>query len=121
MAIKYLYFDLGKVLLDFNHEIGCQQVAAISGCSVETAHSILFDSGLEDSFETGLLDADQFHEQFCQASGGAPNKGDFLTACSDIFSLNTSMMPIGGSTCCRGVPNGNPIQYLFGALGTRLQ
>ena len=106
MAIKYLYFDLGKVLLDFDHEIGCQQIAAISDCSAETAHSVLFDSGLENSFETGLLDADQFHEQFCQASGGAPNKGDFLTACSDIFSLNTSMMPLVGQLAAVGFPMG---------------
>ena len=106
MAIRYLYFDLGKVLLDFDHKVGCQQIAAVSGCSPETAYSILFDSGLEDSFETGMLDEKQFHQQFCQASGSAPSQTDFLTACSDIFSLNVSMMPVLGQLSAVGFPMG---------------
>ena len=106
MAIRYLYFDLGKVLMDFDHAIGCQQIAAISGCSAEKVDSILFESGLEDSFETGLLDARQFHEQFCQASGGSPSQEELLAACSDIFSLNVRMMPLIGQLTAVGIPMG---------------
>ena len=106
MAIGYLYFDLGKVLLDFDHKIGCQQVAAISDCSAEKVNSILFESGLEDLFETGQLDAAEFHKQFCEASGGSPSLTAFLNACSDIFSMKTTMMPVIGQLTAVGFPMG---------------
>ena len=106
MAIGYLYFDLGKVLFDFDHKIGCQQVAAISGCSAEQVNSILFESGFEDSFETGHLDATEFHKQFCEASGGSPSLAKFLNACSDIFNMNTPMMPVIGQLAAVGFPMG---------------
>jgi len=106
MSIGYIYFDLGKVLFDFDHTIGCQQVAAISGCTAEKVNSILFESGLEDSFETGHVDADEFHKQFCEASGGSPSLEDFLNACSDIFSMNTPMMPLIGQLAAVGYPMG---------------
>ncbi len=106
MAIGYLYFDLGKVLFDFDHEIGCQQVAAVSDCSAEKVHSILFEAGLEDSFETGLVDAAEFHQQFCQSSGGSPSQAELLNACSSIFSLNAPMMPLIGQLAAVGFPMG---------------
>ena len=106
MAIKYLFFDLGIVLFDFDHQIGCRQIAAVSGCSAEKVDSILFEGGLEDSFETGLVDADEFHSQFCQASGGSPSKAELLRACSDIFTMNVSMMPVVGQLAAVGFPMG---------------
>ena len=106
MAIKYLFFDLGKVLFDFDHEKGCRQIAAVSGCSAEDVDAALFKSGLEDSFETGLVDATEFHSQFCQSSGGSPSKSDLLTACSDIFTMNVSMMPVVGQLAGVGFPMG---------------
>ena len=106
MATRYLFFDLGKVLLDFDHEIGCRQIAAVSGCSAEEVDSILFGSGLEDDFETGLVDAEQFHSQFCQACGGSPSQEELLNACSDIFTMNVSMMPVVGQLAAVGFPMG---------------
>lgn len=106
MAIGYLYFDLGKVLLDFDHDIACQRIAAISGCSAAKVNSILFESGLEDSFETGHMEAAEFHTRFCQASGGSPNQTEFLNACSDIFSMNAPMMPVIGQLAAVGFPMG---------------
>ena len=124
MAIGYLYFDLGKVLFDFDHKIGCQQVAAISGCSAEKVNSILFESGLEDSFETGQVDASEFHKQFCEASDGAPSLTDFLDACSNIFSMNTPMMPVIGQLAAVGFPMGilsNTCSAHWGYVFTRFR
>ncbi|MDB2687252.1 HAD family phosphatase [Mariniblastus sp.] len=106
MAIRYLFFDLGKVLLDFDHESGCRQIAAVSGCSADKVDSILFESGLENSFETGLVDAEEFHAKFCEASGGSPSLEELLNACSDIFSMNVSMMPVVGQLAAVNFPMG---------------
>ena len=106
MAIKYLFFDLGIVLFDFDHAIGCRQIAAVSGCSAEQVNSILFESGLEDDFETGLVDAAGFHSKFCQASGGSPSQEELLNACSDIFTMNVSMMPVVGQLAAVNFPMG---------------
>lgn len=106
MAIRYLFFDLGKVLFDFDHAVGCRQIAAVSGCSPEKADSILFGSELEDKFETGLVSAEEFHSQFCLASGGSPSQEELLNACSDIFTMNVSMMPVIGQLAAVGFPMG---------------
>jgi len=106
MAIRYLFFDLGKVLFDFDHAVGCRQIAAVSGCSPEKVDSILFGSGLEDEFETGLVSVEEFHSRFCQASGGSPSQEELLNACSDIFTMNVSMMPLIGQLAAVGFPMG---------------
>jgi putative hydrolase of the HAD superfamily len=106
MSIEYIFFDLGVVILDFDHAKGCQQVADVSGCSAEEAQKIIFDSGLEIEYETGLITSQQFHEQFSQASGTDSDLQSFLTACGDIFSLNTPMMPLIGQLSAVGFPMG---------------
>ena len=84
-SIEFIYFDLGKVILDFDHEKGCQQVSMISGISPERVRQAVFDSGLQNKFETGLITGDKFHAEFCSTTLSQPGKADFLRALSDIF------------------------------------
>ncbi|MFK7768124.1 MAG: HAD family hydrolase [Mariniblastus sp.] len=83
--IDFIYFDLGKVILDFDHDVGCEQVATVAGISSADAKAAIFDSGLEDRYETGLVTDDEFHAEFCKATNSSPSKADLLRATSDIF------------------------------------
>ncbi len=82
---RFLYFDMGNVLLDFDHELGCRQAAALCGVSVDRVREVVFDSGMEWRYERGDLSSAQFFELFRSAVPGAPEQESLLSALSDIF------------------------------------
>ena len=41
MPTKFLYFDLGKVILEFSHERMCAQMAEAAGTTVENVRSFV--------------------------------------------------------------------------------
>ena len=47
-------FDIGGVLLDFDHMKSCTQLAAISGLTPDEVYRRLFKSGLETAFDLGM-------------------------------------------------------------------
>lgn len=87
MAIRFIYFDLGKVLLDFTHERGFQQIAAIAEVSADKVREAMVGSGLSDRYETGELTTAEFHAEFCRATGTSPSIEALTTAWGDIFEL----------------------------------
>lgn len=84
--IDFIYFDLGKVILDFDHVAGCKQLAEVAGISAEEARAAIFDSKLADQYETGLINDDQFHAEFCRLTDSSGGKDEILFAISDIFT-----------------------------------
>jgi FMN phosphatase YigB (HAD superfamily) len=90
MPPRFLYFDMGNVLLSFSHERMCSQMAAVAGIDAETVRRILFDEtsevrSLQWRFERGELDTDAIYEAFCEAIGGRPERAALYTAASDMF------------------------------------
>lgn len=93
-AVDFIYFDLGNVILNFDHERGCKQVSSISGIPADQVQQAIFDSGLQTKFETGLVTSDEFHAAFCDATGSQLGKADLLAALSDIFEPNQEIFPL---------------------------
>ena len=73
MQPKFLYFDLGKVLVDFSVEQMLQQIGAVAGITAEAARAALFGDGLMRQHETGRLSSREFYEAFCAATGSRPD------------------------------------------------
>ena len=93
-AVKFVYFDLGNVLLNFSHQRMIDQVAAVTGVSSTLVQQHLFDNHLENRYETGELNSVQFHAEFCSLIKKKCDLDDFLTACGDIFWLNEPTIPV---------------------------
>jgi HAD superfamily hydrolase (TIGR01509 family) len=104
--IDFIYFDLGKVILDFDHDRGCRQVSSIADVSPEQVKKTIFDSGLQNQYETGLVTCDEFHATFCQETGSRLGKLDLLTALSDIFEPNPGILPLIAQLTAVGFPIG---------------
>ena len=85
---RFLYFDLGNVLLKFDHEIACRQMAAVAGITPERVREIAIEGELFDGYETGDISGDQYYEMFCEQSGTRADYGDLRLAASEIFELN---------------------------------
>ena len=94
MPPKFIYFDLGNVLLFFDHALACRQMAAVAGVSEAQVREAVFDSGLQLQYEAGQLSSQQFYESFCQRTGTRPAYDALAYAASAIFSLNVSIKPV---------------------------
>lgn len=97
MPIKFIYFDLGRVLLDFTHERGFEQIATVAELTPDQVRVALFDSGLSDRYETGEISTAQFHEEFCSSAGTSIAVEKLTTAWSDIFDLKPETVAIAAN------------------------
>lgn len=85
MPPAFIYFDLGKVLLDYSIERMCAQMAAVAGVTVELVEKTLYGDGLMIRHETGQIDARGLHAAFSRATGGEPDFDALQLAAADIF------------------------------------
>ncbi len=91
---KFIFFDLGNVLLFFEHQLASQQMAAVSNRGEEEVRQFVFESGLQWKYESGDVSSEEFHQMFCQHFDCQPEFDQLLVAASDIFTLNESILPI---------------------------
>jgi glucose-1-phosphatase len=93
-TIEFVYFDLGNVLLSFDPQRACRNLAALVGCTTEQAHHAVYGSGSEDRFERGEVSPERFVELVCEELGMAKkacSPPDVLDAISDMFVPIESM------------------------------
>jgi len=96
MAPEFLYFDLGRVLVDFDVQRMYRQVGEVSGIEPEQAREALWQSGLQKEYELGRISSQAFCETFCEAIGVRADSDALIRAASDIFELNVPMIPLVG-------------------------
>ena len=61
MAPKFVYFDLGKVLVDFDVWRMYRQVGEVAGIEPERVREVLFEDGLQADVELGEIAGEEFH------------------------------------------------------------
>lgn len=109
-SIEFIYFDLGNVILKFDHSIAFRKVEELCGVTPKQVDEILFDQGLQEQYETGLIDCTQFHREFCDRANVEPStqlpKEALLLAISDIFWVNRPIIPVLTQLKARGFPLG---------------
>jgi glucose-1-phosphatase len=94
MQLKFLYFDLGMVLVNFSVERMLQQIGAVAGIAPDQVRSGLVNAKLLHDHETGQLTSRQFYEAFCAATGTRPDFERMIRAAAEIFELNLPVLPI---------------------------
>ena len=94
---KFLYFDLGNVLLNFDHRLAARQMAEVAGVPADRVWDVVFGSDLELRYEAGEVDDRGFYDIFCRETESQPDFAKLLFAGSEIFSLNYSMIPVVGA------------------------
>lgn len=104
--IKFVYFDLGNVILNFTHQIMVDNVAKVASVDAAAVQKHMFDSDLENRYETGLLNSQQFHEEFCKAADVTCDLDAFLHACGEIFWLKADIVPVISQLWTANMPLG---------------
>jgi glucose-1-phosphatase len=94
MPPKFLYFDLGKVLVDFSVDQMLEQMAAVAGTTAPCVREAIFAGGLMREHESGRLTSREFYEAFCRATHSRPDFDRLLAAAAEIFTLNLPVLPL---------------------------
>lgn len=92
MRDRFVYFDLGNVLVKFDHAIATRQLAELAGCSLADSRFALFDSGLEIRYETGLVSSAEFCAEINRQLKLQLSEFDVLEAVSAIFEPNLDIL-----------------------------
>ncbi len=95
--MKFLYFDLGNVLVTFSTERMFRQMGEVAGIEPAVVKAIVVEAGLQQQLESGEITSRQFHDTFCERTGARADFDALLHAGSDIFELNLSMLPVVAS------------------------
>ncbi len=93
MRDGFVYFDLGNVLVKFDHAIATRQLAGLAGCSFDESQFALYDSGLELQYETGLLTSREFVAALNRQLNVDLPADKVLEATSAIFEPNLEILP----------------------------
>jgi HAD superfamily hydrolase (TIGR01509 family) len=94
MPPKFLYFDLGKVLVNFDAEIMFRRMGEVAGVDPARVREVVIDGGLQRQYEIGQISGREFYEAFCRQTGTRPDYGALRQAASEIFELNLSILPV---------------------------
>lgn len=94
MPSRFVYFDLGNVLVHFDHEIAVAQLSRLSGSPPDDVRRVLFTSDLQNRYETGLVDDVQFAGQLNHELNTELSTSAILEAVSAIFQPNDEMLRV---------------------------
>lgn len=121
---EFLYFDLGKVLLSFDHGRMVRQMAEVAGVSEDAMRAALMPSGdpsegdAQWRLEAGQLSEEAYHEGLCERLGCRPPRAELDRAASDIFAPIEPSMRLLERLKANGyrlglLSNTNPIHWRF--------
>ncbi|HLA83492.1 MAG TPA: HAD family phosphatase [Thermoguttaceae bacterium] len=94
MTPKFLYFDLGRVLLDFDVDRMACQMGLVAGVPAEAVKQVVFSGDLHRRYESGEISSEGFYEEFCLATGTRADRSALDEASSDIFEVNSPMLAV---------------------------
>ncbi len=83
--IKVIVFDLGRVLIDFDHRLAAEKIARLTGKTSREIFDLFFDSRLIQSFEQGAVSAEDFFASVSRILGLQISFDQFLPIWNGIF------------------------------------
>ena len=106
MRPDFVYFDLGNVLLYFDHSLAIRKMAKVAGISTEQMKSIVFDGTLQTEYESGWINGAQFVSRISDTVGTDLDVKDMLQAAADMFIPNVHITPVLEEIRGLGIPMG---------------
>lgn len=93
-AIEAIIFDLGNVLVDFDHRIAAERIAQFGDKKPEQIFSLFFDSPLTGLFEEGRISPQDFFAQVQEALNLKLGYESFLPIWNEIFYLSAKNLKV---------------------------
>ncbi len=106
MSHRFVYFDLGNVLVNFDHQIAVDQLSQLAARPAELVRQVVFDSDLQNRYETGLVSGHEFAAEINVELESAVPVAGILKAISDIFQPNLPILAAIEWVKQSGIPMG---------------
>lgn len=91
MPIRAILFDLGHVVVDFDHAKICRLLASHCPHTQEEVYQIIFGGGIEKKYDQGLLTSDEFYRQVSYRLDAKLAYERFAEIWGDNFTLNADV------------------------------
>ncbi|MDP2927266.1 MAG: HAD family phosphatase [Candidatus Omnitrophota bacterium] len=95
-AIKVLLFDLGRVLVDFDHLRSAQRISVFCSKTPRQIYDLFFESGATIAFEAGKITPEDFYLQVKQMLDLKLSYDSFEPIWNDIFFLSAKNRSVFG-------------------------
>jgi glucose-1-phosphatase len=92
--ISTVIFDLGNVILFFNHMIFCNKFSKISGFKPDEIYIKIFKSNLGKKYDNGEIESVAFYEEICKIFRVDITFEEFRKIWCEIFWLNHEIIDI---------------------------
>jgi putative hydrolase of the HAD superfamily len=93
-SIKVIIFDLGKVIVDFDHGTICNRLASYCSFTPEQIYSLAFTSKLEAYFDEGKITPQEFYKKTKLYLNIDIPREVFKKIWNEIFTLKSGIVPI---------------------------
>ncbi|MFN7289718.1 MAG: HAD family hydrolase [Pirellula sp.] len=103
---EFVYFDLGNVLLYFDHDLAFRRMAKLAGVTPLEMRSAVMDSELQIEYETGLISGSDFVDRIASHLGRSLETDTILEAAADMFIPNPHILPVLQRVRDLGLPMG---------------
>jgi glucose-1-phosphatase len=104
--MRFIYFDLGNVLVHFDHRIACEKMAAVAGLTPADVWQVVHESDLADRYERGEVSSQEFYDTFCAATSTRPSFADLYHASADMFEPHQEMVRLVRDLSHQEIPLG---------------
>lgn len=94
MSIRFLYFDLGNVLLFFDHRRAAAALARLADVEADAVYDFVFRRDLNLRCDAGAVSADEFCRIFREQFPTTATDAQLVRASSEIFRVNSPMKAI---------------------------
>ena len=85
VKIEALLFDLGKVIIDFNFELGMQRLAANCGLSRVEFEQVIWSKNWIRRYERGEISTADYHKYLCETGRLQMELEEFRESWSSVF------------------------------------
>lgn len=89
--VRAFLFDLGNVLVKFNHMAAARKITAGTGASPDALFQLFFESPLVVDHDEGRISTRQFYEEVSGRLGLSVGYENFLQVWNDIFTEDLQM------------------------------
>jgi glucose-1-phosphatase len=94
--IKAIIFDLGNVVVSFDHRIAARKIAPLCAKQEDEIFKFFFDSPLTGMFEEGKIEPRDFFSEVKKSLGFSLGYEEFLPIWNEIFFLTETNRAVHG-------------------------
>jgi len=92
--IKVVIFDLGNVILNFDHMIASKKLSCVSKFSENYIYDLIFNSSLEEVYDKGKISSNEFYNVLKKELSLKISFQKFYELWGNIFWLNSGIIEV---------------------------